>query len=132
MSSLRSLTITQQGHPEADPPTVNEARTTAYEMAFKRFEPLENFAGDQWHELTTRQQRRVIADRLSAWKQGVVFRTVIASALRSRANHLAENQENGGSTTQTIVNRVETTLFEAFDTGAYDVHLGCDRYASLE
>ncbi len=101
-------------------------------MAFKRFEPLENVAGNQWHELTTRQQRRVIADRLSAWKQVVVFRTVVALALRSMAKQLAESQENGGSPTQTIINRVETTLFEAFDAGAYDAHLGRDRYASLD
>ena len=113
-----------------DPPTVDEARTTAYNMAFKRFEPLENVAGDQWHELTTRQQRRVIAEGLAAWKQGVVFRTVVAPALRSIANQVAE--ENGESTNQTIVNRVETTLFEAFDAGAYDAHLGRDRYASLD
>ncbi|MFC7225412.1 hypothetical protein ACFQKF_20310 [Halalkalicoccus sp. GCM10025322] len=115
-----------------DPPTVDEARTTAYEMAFKRFEPMENVAGDQWHELTTRQQRRVIADQLAAWKQGVVFRTVVAPALRSIANQLAESRGNGESTTQTIANRVETTLFEAFDAGAYDAYLGRDRYASLD
>ncbi|MFC7008506.1 hypothetical protein [Halalkalicoccus salilacus] len=47
------------------------------------------------------------------------------------AKQLAESQENGGSPTQTIINRVETTLFEAFDAGAYDAHLGRDRYASL-
>ncbi|MFC7225439.1 hypothetical protein ACFQKF_20455 [Halalkalicoccus sp. GCM10025322] len=114
-----------------DPPTVDEARKRAYKMAFKRFEPMENVAGNQWHELSTRQQRRVIADRLSAWKQGVVFRTVVAPALRSIANQLAESRGNGESTTQTIVNRFETTLFEAFDAGAYDAHLGRDRYASL-
>ncbi|MFC7007930.1 hypothetical protein ACFQKF_09440 [Halalkalicoccus sp. GCM10025322] len=74
----------------------------------------------------------MIADQLSAWKQGVVFRTVVAPALRSIAKQVAESQENGGSTTQTIINRVETTLFEAFDAGAYDAHLGRDRYASLE
>ena len=115
-----------------DPPTVDEARTTAYEMAFKRFEPLEDSASDQWDELSTRQQRRVIADRLSAWKQGVVFRTVVAPALRSIAKQVAENRGNGGSTTQAIVNRFETTLFEAFDAGAYDAQLGRDRYASLD
>ena len=114
------------------PPTVDEARTTAYEMAFKRFEPMENFVGNQWHELPTRQQRSVIADRLSTWKQGVVFRTVVAPVLRSMANQLAESQGNGESTNQTIVNRFETTLFEAFDAGAYDAHLGRDRYASLD
>ena len=79
-------------------------------MAFKRFEPLEDTASDQWHELSTRQQRRVIADRLSAWKQGVVFRTVVAPVLRSMAKQLAESQENGASTNQTIVTRVETTV----------------------
>ena len=115
-----------------DPPTVDEARTTAYQMAFKRFEPMENFVGNQWHELSTRQQRRVIADRLSAWKGGVEFRTVVAPALRSIAKQLAESQKNDGSTNQTIVNRFETTLFEAFDAGAYDAYLGQDRYASLD
>lgn len=115
-----------------DPPTVDEARTTAYEMAFKRFEPLENSASDQWHELSTRQQRRVIADRRSAWKQSVVFRTVVAPALRSIANQLAESRGNGGSTNPTIVTRFETTLVETFDAGAYDAQLGCERYTSLE
>ena len=111
---------------------MDEARTTAYEMAFKRFEPIENGASDQWDELTTRQQRRVIADRLSAWKGSVEFRTVVAPALRSIANQLAKSQENGGRTNQTIVNRFETTLVKAFDAGAYDAQLGRDRYASLD
>lgn len=115
-----------------DPPTVDEARTTAYEMAFKRFEPMENIASDQWNELPSRQQRRVIADRLSAWKGGVEFRTVVAPALRSIANQLAESRGNGGSTNPTIVTRFETTLVETFDAGAYDAQLGRERYASLE
>ena len=115
-----------------DPPTKDEARTMAYNMAFKRFEPMENFVGNQWHELTARQQRRVIADQLSAWKQGVVFRTVVAPALRSIAKQLAENRRTSGSDNQAIVTRFETTLFEAFDAGAYDAHLGRDRYASLD
>ena len=114
-----------------NPPSLDETRTTAYNMTFKRFEPIENSASDQSDELSTRQQRRVIADKLSAWKQVVVFRTVVAPALRSIANQLAESQEDGESTTRTIVNRVETTLFEAFDAGAYDAQLGRDRYASL-
>ncbi|WP_336365445.1 hypothetical protein [Halalkalicoccus salilacus] len=48
------------------------------------------------------------------------------------ANQLVESQGNGESTNQTIVNRFETTLFEAFDAGAYDAHLGRERYASLK
>lgn len=115
-----------------DPPPVDEARTTAYEMAFKRFEPLENSASDQWHELTTRQRERVIAEGLSAWKQSVVFRTVVAPALRSMAKRLAESKGDDGSDSQAIVNRFETRLFKAFDAGAYDAKLGRERYASLE
>ena len=48
------------------------------------------------------------------------------------ANQIAESRGNGGSTNQTIVTRFETTLFEAFDAGVYDAHLGRDRYASLD
>ena len=115
-----------------DPPTKDEARTTAYKIAFKRFEPMENVASDQWDDLNTRQQQRVIADRLSAWKQGVVFRTVVAPVLRSMAKQLAESRENDRSDDQTIVTQFETMLFEAFDAGAYDAQLDRDRYASLD
>ena len=47
------------------------------------------------------------------------------------AKELAESRGTGGSNNQTIVNRFETTLFEAFDAGAYDAQLGRERYASL-
>ena len=48
------------------------------------------------------------------------------------ANLLAESRGNGGNINQTIVTRFETTLFEAFDAGAYNAHLGRDRSTSLE
>ena len=42
-------------------------------MAFKRFELIENSIGDQWSELSTRQQKSEIEEKLVVWKQSVEF-----------------------------------------------------------
>jgi hypothetical protein len=115
-----------------EPLVEDEARKMAYDMAFKRFESIENSIGDQWAELSTRQQRREIDEKLVMWKQGVDFRTIVAPVLKSIAKQLAESHSEGNSDDPRILAHFETELFEAFDAGAYDAQLGRERYDSLE
>lgn len=109
----------------------DEERKKAYNMAYKRFEPIAD-SDTEWDELTERQQQRVIRERLSYWKQSVEFRTIVAPVLRSVAKQLADSQDQGIDSDSTTVDQFEAKLFEAFDAGAYDAQLDHERYASLE
>lgn len=101
-------------------------------MAFKRFELIENSIGDQWSELSTRQQKSEVEEKLVVWKQSVEFRTIVAPVIQSLAKQLAESHSEGSNDDPRTVNQFETELFEAFDIGAYDAQLGRERYHGLK